>query len=39
MTVPVAVIIMKCMAKQPGERFQSVADLYESLAKVTAQAA
>jgi hypothetical protein len=30
---------MKCMEKEPGKRFASVADLYESLAKVTAQAA
>jgi len=30
---------MKCLEKEPGARFQSVADLYESLAKVTAQAA
>jgi serine/threonine protein kinase len=35
----IAVIIMRCMEKEPGARFQSVADLYESLAKVTAQAA
>jgi serine/threonine-protein kinase len=35
----IAVIIMKCMEKEPGKRFASVADLYESLAKVTAQAA
>jgi len=35
----IAVIIMKCLEKEPGARFQSVADLYESLAKVTAQAA
>jgi serine/threonine-protein kinase len=35
----IAVIIMKCMEKEPGARFQSVSDLYESLAKVTAQAA
>jgi len=35
----IAVIIMKCMEKEPAARFQSVSDLYESLAKVTAQAA
>ena len=35
----IAVIIMKCMEKKPESRFASVADLYESLAKVTAQAA
>jgi serine/threonine-protein kinase len=34
----IAVIIMKCMEKDPGARFQSVADLYEALAKVTAAA-
>jgi len=35
----IAVIIMRCMEKEPAARFQSVSDLYESLAKVTAQAA
>ena len=35
----IAAIIMKCMEKEPAARFQSVSDLYESLAKVTAQAA
>ena len=35
----IAVIIMKCMEKKPESRFASVADLYEFLAKVTAQAA
>jgi len=32
-------IILKCMQKDPRERFQSVNDLYEALARVTAQAA
>jgi len=32
-------IILKCMQKDPRDRFQSVNDLYEALARVTAQAA
>ena len=31
----IAPIIMKCMEKDPGARFQSVNELYEALAKVT----
>jgi serine/threonine-protein kinase len=32
-------IILKCMQKDPKERYQSVNDLYEALTRVTAQAA
>ncbi|HEX7252185.1 MAG TPA: protein kinase, partial [Thermoanaerobaculia bacterium] len=35
----IAAIILKCMQKEPNERFQSVNDLYEALTKVTALAA
>ena len=35
----IAVIIIKCMQKEPAARYQSVGELYEALAKVTAQAA
>ncbi len=35
----IAAIIRRCMEKDPAARFQSVAELYEALAKVTAQAA
>src|SRR4051812_23299849 len=31
-------IVLKCMQKDPRDRFQSVNDLYEALARVTAQA-
>jgi len=32
-------IVLKCVQKDPKDRFQSVNDLYEALARVTAQAA
>jgi len=35
----IAVIIIKCMEKERSARYQSVGELYEALAKVTAQAA
>jgi serine/threonine-protein kinase len=35
----IATIIMRCMEKAPDSRFQSVSELYESLARVTAQQA
>jgi eukaryotic-like serine/threonine-protein kinase len=35
----IAAIIMKCMEKNAGARFQTVGELYEALARVTAQAA
>jgi eukaryotic-like serine/threonine-protein kinase len=35
----IAVIIMKCMEKNASARFQTVGELYEALARVTAQAA
>jgi eukaryotic-like serine/threonine-protein kinase len=35
----IAAIIMKCMEKVPDSRFQAVSELYESLARVTAQQA
>ena len=35
----IAAIILKCMQKEPNERFQTVNDLYEALTKVTALAA
>ncbi len=35
----IAAIILRCMQKNPQDRFQSVNDLYEALTKVTAQAA
>jgi serine/threonine-protein kinase len=35
----IAAIIMKCMQKDPDDRFQTVNELYESLAQVTAAAA
>ena len=35
----VAAIILKCMQKEPADRFQSVNDLYEALTRVTAAAA
>jgi len=35
----IAAIIMKCMQKNPDDRFQTVNELYESLAQVTAAAA
>jgi eukaryotic-like serine/threonine-protein kinase len=35
----IAAIVMRCMEKDPGARFQSVSELYEALAKVTARQA
>jgi serine/threonine-protein kinase len=35
----IAAIVMKCMEKDAGARFQSVGELYEALAKVTARQA
>jgi HAMP domain-containing protein len=35
----IAAIILKCMQKNPDDRFQTVNELYESLAQVTAAAA
>jgi serine/threonine-protein kinase len=35
----IATIIMRCMEKAPDSRFQAVSELYESLARVTAQQA
>ena len=35
----VAAIVLKCMQKSPDDRYQSVNDLYEALARVTAAAA
>jgi HAMP domain-containing protein len=35
----IAAIVMKCMEKDPGARFQTVGELYEALAKVTARQA
>ena len=35
----VAAIVLKCMQKDPADRFQSVNDLYEALTRVTAAAA
>ncbi|HEY6066279.1 MAG TPA: protein kinase [Thermoanaerobaculia bacterium] len=35
----IAAIVMKCMEKDPGARFQSVSELYEALVKVTARQA
>jgi eukaryotic-like serine/threonine-protein kinase len=35
----IAVIILKCMEKDPANRYQSVNDLYEALTRVTAAAA
>jgi serine/threonine-protein kinase len=35
----IATIIMRCMEKVPDSRFQAVSELYESLARVTAQQA
>lgn len=35
----IAAIIMRCMQKNPDDRFQTVNELYESLAGVTAAAA
>ena len=32
-------IILKCMQKDPKDRYQTVNDLYEALTRVTAQAA
>jgi HAMP domain-containing protein len=34
-----AAIVLRCMQKDPAERYQSVSDLYESLARLTAAAA
>jgi serine/threonine-protein kinase len=35
----IAVMILKCMEKEPADRYQTVNDLYEALTKVTALAA
>ena len=35
----IATIILRCMEKNPADRFQSVNDLYEALTSVTASAA
>ncbi len=35
----IASIILKCMRKEPAERYQTVNELYEALTRVTAQAA
>jgi serine/threonine-protein kinase len=35
----VAAIILRCMQKEPSERYQSINELYESLARITAAAA
>jgi len=35
----IAAIILRCMQKEPGDRYQTVNDLYEALTKVTAMAA
>ena len=35
----IAAILMKCLEKDPGARFQSMGELYEALAKVTARQA
>jgi eukaryotic-like serine/threonine-protein kinase len=35
----IASIILKCMQKEPAERYQTVNELYEALTRVTAQAA
>jgi eukaryotic-like serine/threonine-protein kinase len=35
----IATLVMRCLEKDPGARFQSVGELYEALAKVTARQA
>jgi serine/threonine-protein kinase len=35
----IAAILMKCLEKDPGARFQSMAELYDALAKVTVRQA